>query len=503
MKMATFALTLSRHLGRNPVSEIRRISVLPVLTSFDNLAYHMSRVPIYSIRHSSICHSRSFGSLSSFLHDVAITTSIINGASNRSLSTSHSYFANEKTRNKKNLDPYHYLAAPAIIPTFHFQRSLPRLPVPDLSVTIDRYLAAQRPLHADDDAGDAAFAATEAISRAFVENEGAELQRELLRRNAAAPHTSYISGWWFDAYLRDRAPLPLNYNPFIGFTDDDIVENDGKHEANDNDENTNSGSRDAQLLRAVNFLVSSARFYNSLTTETLDPEMYHLNRSKSDNLTIRRILKYIPSFVSFYGAYLFKIFPLDMSQYGHLFHSTRVPQIGKDVLVKRPAPRHVVVLRRGYFYSLTILEKDGRIVDPMKLMAALKAIIEDPRPVVEYPVAAFTTTHRDRWANLRSALLHSSVDEGDVVTNGVIENEVNAKSLYLIDSALFHLCLDDAAPSGVDDRTERLSLSDIFLHGVEGVNRWFDKCFSLIVCANGKAGVNFEHAWGDGVAVLR
>ena len=125
-------------------------------------------------------------------------------------------------------------------------------------------------------------------------------------------------------------------------------------------------------------------------------------------------------------------------------------------------------------------------MDPMKLMAALKAIIEDPRPVVEYPVAAFTTTHRDRWANLRSALLHSSVDEGDVVTNGVIENEVNAKSLYLIDSALFHLCLDDAAPWGVDDRTERLSLSDIFLHGVEGVNRWFDKSFSLIVCANGK-----------------
>ena len=33
--------------------------------------------------------------------------------------------------------------------------------------------------------------------------------------------------------------------------------------------------------------------------------------------------------------------------------------------------------------------------------------------------------------------------------------------------------------------------------------RWFDKSFQLIVCRNSGASVNFEHAWGDGVAVLR
>ena len=38
---------------------------------------------------------------------------------------------------------------------------------------------------------------------------------------------------------------------------------------------------------------------------------------------------------------------------------------------------------------------------------------------------------------------------------------------------------------------------------MDGCNRWFDKCFSLIVSGNGKSCVNFEHAWGDGVAVLR
>ena len=33
--------------------------------------------------------------------------------------------------------------------------------------------------------------------------------------------------------------------------------------------------------------------------------------------------------------------------------------------------------------------------------------------------------------------------------------------------------------------------------------RWFDKSFQLVLCKDGKAAVNFEHAWGDGVAVLR
>ena len=34
-------------------------------------------------------------------------------------------------------------------------------------------------------------------------------------------------------------------------------------------------------------------------------------------------------------------------------------------------------------------------------------------------------------------------------------------------------------------------------------NRWFDKSFSLFVSTDGEAAINFEHAWGDGVGVLR
>ena len=39
--------------------------------------------------------------------------------------------------------------------------------------------------------------------------------------------------------------------------------------------------------------------------------------------------------------------------------------------------------------------------------------------------------------------------------------------------------------------------------GVFLVHRWFDKCFSLIFTKDGMTALNFEHGWGDGVAVMR
>jgi hypothetical protein len=36
-----------------------------------------------------------------------------------------------------------------------------------------------------------------------------------------------------------------------------------------------------------------------------------------------------------------------------------------------------------------------------------------------------------------------------------------------------------------------------------GRDRWFDKSFQLVVAKNGRSAINFEHAWGDGAAVLR
>lgn len=80
-------------------------------------------------------------------------------------------------------------------------------------------------------------------------------------------------------------------------------------------------------------------------------------------------------------------------------------------------------------------------------------------------------------------------------------------SLFVMDSALFVVCLDHVSPTTLADQ------SNDFLHGTSSVesgiqtgtclNRWYDKSLQIIVCENGSAGVNFEHSHLDGHTVLR
>lgn len=47
-----------------------------------------------------------------------------------------------------------------------------------------------------------------------------ELQRELILHDKRNLHTSFISELWFDMYLTDRLPCPINYNPFLVYAPD-------------------------------------------------------------------------------------------------------------------------------------------------------------------------------------------------------------------------------------------------------------------------------------------
>ena len=69
----------------------------------------------------------------------------------------------------------------------------------------------------------------------------------------------------------------------------------------------------------------------------------------------------LPSSVSWYGAYLFKSFPLDMSQYGRLFNSTRIPATEKDILQTYPSDRHILVMRNGHLFTFDLINADGKL----------------------------------------------------------------------------------------------------------------------------------------------
>lgn len=170
------------------------------------------------------------------------------------------------------------------IPTMHFQASLPRLPIPKLEDTCKRYLNAQKPLLDNKEMQNTSSYVTK-----FLANEGQNLQKQLIQSDAENSHTSYISEPWFDMYLRDRKPLPINYNPFLVF----IPESDPKY--------------DTQLVKATNLVTSSMRFLKSLKDNILEPEVFHLNPKKSDTNLFRNVTRLIPPRFSYYGAYLFKV----------------------------------------------------------------------------------------------------------------------------------------------------------------------------------------------------
>ncbi|KAG2116272.1 Choline/Carnitine o-acyltransferase-domain-containing protein [Suillus clintonianus] len=126
--------------------------------------------------------------------------------------------------------------------------------------------------------------------------------------------------------------------------------------------------------------------------------------------------------------------------------------------------------------------------------------------VARMAIGVLTTENRKTRSSLRHELA---------------QDKTNAACLRLVDDALLVVCLDDAAPGrdGVGVRArdsekgeDLAALCSNFLCGTydlqEGVqvgtctNRWYDK-LQIIVCADGAAGINFEHTGVDGHTVLR
>lgn len=109
----------------------------------------------------------------------------------------------------------------SLIPTFHFQDSLPRLPVPKLEKTLEKYLYFTQPL-----VSAAEHAATKEAVAVFAANEGPKLQFALEMADKSNAHTSYISEFWYDMYLKNRDPFPLNLTPQLTWkaTEDPLKE---------------------------------------------------------------------------------------------------------------------------------------------------------------------------------------------------------------------------------------------------------------------------------------
>ncbi|CAG2167758.1 unnamed protein product [Oppiella nova] len=349
--------------------------------------------------------------------------------------------------------------------------SLPRLPVPELTKTCERYVEALRPIISDENQ----LNATKQLVKEFESSDGKTLHSQLIEENKRNAKTSYISQPWFEYYLKSRTPLPINYNPFLAWKDDPNPE------------------YNTQLLRTSNMILSAMRFRRSYVEQLLAPEVFHLNPIKSDTKLYRNVMKWTPDLIATYASFAFKAFPLDMSQFESLFSSTRIPKQNFDELIRYPNSRHISVLKNGQFFVFDVMDSNGDLKEPSVIMTCIQHIMDSPINPNEDSITLLTTENRDVWAKAREQLIGSSAQ--------------NKESLHLVDSSLFVVCLDDISV-GEKTADNLIRVAHNFLHGFSDktknyVNRWYDKSFTILMSRDGRPAINFEHSWGDGVAVLR
>jgi carnitine O-acetyltransferase len=93
-----------------------------------------------------------------------------------------------------------------------------------------------------------------------------------------------------------------------------------------------------------------------------------------------------------------------------------------------------------------------------------------------------TTDNRGNWTAMRERLLKGHAG--------------NKAVLDMIEGASFVVCLDDATPVTLHERSYQYWVGD-------GMNRWFDKPLQFIVNDNGTSGFNGEHSMMDGTPTHR
>ena len=146
--------------------------------------------------------------LKNYCHPTKLIRSISSHVEEKSFGLTSS----EKTL-ERNLN-YQFLQE-SPVSSDYFQPSLFRLPIPKLEESCSRYLATQKQLLSQEQ-----YLCTEEKVKAFLSNEGQYLHKKLLTRDKAHRETSYISGPWFDMYLKDRRPVSFTHNPGISLIND-------------------------------------------------------------------------------------------------------------------------------------------------------------------------------------------------------------------------------------------------------------------------------------------
>lgn len=232
-----------------------------------------------------------------------------------------------------------------------FEDSLPRLPIPSLEETSQRYLKSVRPL-----LDERQYASTKQAVEEFTSptGKGHELQRRLQARREDPKHKNWLYEWWNDtAYLRYRDPVVPYVSYFYSHRDD--------------------RRRRDPARRAAALTTAVLDFKKQVDYKTLEPE------------------------------YMKKL-PLSMESYQWMFNACRIPGTSVDYPVKYNHEEHkyIVVLRRNQFFKV-MHEHDGQQLNAYELEEQFRYIYGTAE--TSPAIGALTSENRDIWSSARGKLL--------------------------------------------------------------------------------------------------
>jgi carnitine O-acetyltransferase len=280
--------------------------------------------------------------------------------------------------------------------TFGNEDRLPRVPLPSLAHSCERFLEWCAPLLTP-----AQLDATAAELVAFQQPDGAGpgLQAELERYNDTEGVHSWLDTFWPRRYLGRRDRIALNANFFFLFRD----------------------TGQSQLERAAGLIAAALDYKRRLDHEEIPPI---IQRGQA----------------------------LSMVQNKYLFSETRIPGPVQDTVrvpysPQWPGPsreRHIVVFFRGNAVRMDVLAEDGSAYPVDDLVAGLRAVMTAAAVRPSATVGHLTTKARAAWAASRDAVLAAG----------------NAAALDTIETALFCACLEERTPDGTLDTCDQLLHGD-------------------------------------------
>lgn len=340
------------------------------------------------------------------------------------------------------------------------QDRLPRLPIPPLKRTIDRYLESIVPI-----AGDDAVALSDTHTKAGKFLHVADrLQERLVAYEKTEPN-SWLEKWWLEmAYMSWREGLCINSSYWLAFADDPHA---------------------YEVVSAPSMLLPNTPEYNAGTV--LDSKEY-------SDFQVRRAAKFIQKAIDYKELIDAGRLPIDrtragplcMHQYNLIFGMTRIPRMGCDELRQDKVTVGsctIIVVVEDQLYSVKVYDDAGHRKQDGDLEAELNAVVADLQERrqsgdLDPPVTVLTAGHRDRWATAYEILE---------------KDPFSLATLKAIQESLLVVSLDTtySEPYG-SINAHQISMK---CHGTQpGHNRWYDKCVNFIFDRNGSAGYVGEHS---------